>query len=264
MPVLFHLSDLHFGPKFVKHSADLILHDIQTEKPDLVIVSGDWTLRGRASEYEQASAYLKNLPGPVFTIPGNHDQPLYLGAMYERLTRPWTKYQKYIHPETDRVLRKAGLFVIGLNDNHRIFPGGIWSTRQRRWMESELLAAPPQACKVLVMHHHLLWDGRWRPAGQWFPQRTLDRLSKFGVELILNGHTHASKARLTDQGIVIAQAGTAMSTRTRNGEGNSYNRVEIQDDAINVDIRTFEPGSDRFVNRIHSGFPRRRRGAGWT
>jgi 3',5'-cyclic AMP phosphodiesterase CpdA len=259
MPVLFHLSDLHFGPKLVEHLADLILRDILAERPDLVVVSGDWTLRGRVSEYEQARAFLQKLPKPVFTIPGNHDQPLHWGGLYDRLTQPWARYEEYIQPETDSVLHAPGLFVIGLNDNHRLLPGGIWSTSQRRWMERELKAAPTSACKILVMHHQLLWEGKWRPAGHWFPTRTLNRLSVLGVELILNGHTHISLARKTPQGIVIAQSGTAMSIRTRHGQGNSYNRIEVEDERIAVDIRTYEASADRFITSMRSGFSRRRR-----
>jgi 3',5'-cyclic AMP phosphodiesterase CpdA len=259
MPVLFHLSDLHFGPKFVEHLADLILRDIQAERPDLVIVSGDWTLRGRVAEYEQASAYLQKLPKPVFSIPGNHDQPLHWGGLYDRLTQPWARYEQYIHHQTDSVWQAPGLFVIGLNDNHRVLPGGIWSTFQRRWMEKELITAPTNVCKILVMHHQLLWDGKWRPAGHWFPTRTLNRLSVLGVELILNGHTHVSLARQAPNGIVIVQAGTAMSTRTRHGQGNSYNRIDIEAESIGVDIRTFEVETDRFVSQRRFVFTRRRR-----
>lgn len=259
MPVIIHLSDLHFGRKFVGHLADLILHDILDEQPDLVIVSGDWTLRGLVSEYQEARDYLQKLPSPVFTIPGNHDQPLHLGGLYDRFTRPWARYEEYIHPKTDTVLQAPGLFIIGLNDNHPVLPGGIWSARQRRWIERELKAAPESACKVLVTHHQLLWEGKWRPAGHWFPTRTLERLSGLGVELILNGHTHIPLTRMTPQGIVIAQSGTAMSTRTRHGQANAYCRLEISDEEIQVDIREFDPSADRFVRKAHSGFPRRKR-----
>ncbi len=86
MTLIFHLSDLHFGPLFNEHLAELILQELRDEHPDLVIVSGDWTMRGRTTEYERARAYLQKLPKPVLTIPGNHDQPLHWGGLFERLT----------------------------------------------------------------------------------------------------------------------------------------------------------------------------------
>ncbi len=261
MTTIFHLSDLHFGSKFVEHLADLILLDILAAKPELVIVSGDWTMRGRVSEYEQARAYLQRLPKPVFTIPGNHDQPLHWGGLLDRFMQPWARYKNYIQPETDTVYQSPGLFVLGLNDNHRIIPGGLWSASQRRWMETELNAAPSDACKILVTHHHLLWEGKLRPAGHWFPSRTLNRLKVLGVELILNGHTHIPVTRETPQGIVIAQAGTSTSNRTRRGHGNTYNRIEIDDERIEVDIRAYDASEGRFVSRTRSRFPRRKQDA---
>ncbi len=255
--ILFHLSDLHFGPLFNRHLADLLLDKIREAHPDLVIVSGDWTMRGRISEYEEARAYLQQLPPPVLTIPGNHDQPLHMAGLLDRLVRPWGRYRRFIYPETDTVFQSPGLFVIGLNDNHNIIPGGIWSTRQRRWMETELRAAPEIACKILVMHHHLLWEGKWRPAGQWFPTRTLNRLAALGVELILSGHTHIPVVRETPQGIVIAQSGTTMSGRTREGHGNTFNRIEITPDSIDIIVFAYDSISDSFTVRNRSAFPRR-------
>lgn len=217
-------------------------------------------MRGRVSEYEQARAYMRKLPKPIFTIPGNHDQPLHWGGLVERLTQPWARYKSFIQAETDTVFQSPGLFVLGLNDNHRIIPGGIWSASQRRWMESELRAAPSTSCKILVMHHQLFWGGKWRPAGHWFPARTLNRLSALGVELVLNGHTHIPLALATPQGVIIAQSGTSMSSRTRNGHGNTYNHVEIDEGRIDVEIRAYEADAGRFVKRINSSFPRRKQG----
>ncbi len=262
MTSIVHLSDLHFGPKFNAHLADLILTDITTTRPDLTIVSGDWTMRGRIGEYEQARAYLQELPRPVFTIPGNHDQPLHPGGLFDRLVRPWARYKQFIHGATDTTFQAPGLFVIGLNDNHNILPGGIWSPAQQRWLETELKAAPSVAFKLLVMHHHLLWEGKWRPAGQWFPTRTLRRLAALGVELILNGHTHVPLVRETPQGIVIAQSGTSMSTRTRLGHGNTYNRITIDAAQIEIDTYAYAETTDRFAVRTHIIFPRKNKAKG--
>ncbi len=257
MTNIVHLSDLHFGPKFNVHLADLILNELIATPPDLVIVSGDWTMRGRIAEYEQARAYLQKLPKPVLTIPGNHDQPLHPGGLFERLVRPWARYQQFIHAATDTIFQAPGLYVVGLNDNHNIIPGGVWSLAQIRWLETELRAAPPAAFKILVMHHHLLWEGKWRPAGQWFPTRTLNRLGALGVELILNGHTHSPLVRETPQGIVIAQSGTSMSMRTRLGHGNTFNRIAVDEAQFMIDTFVYDETSDKFTVRTHATFPRK-------
>src|SRR5262245_57513421 len=132
MTTIYHLSDLHFGPKFNAHLSELILQQLRTAQPDLTILSGDFTMRGRESEYQQARAYIDQLPPPIFTIPGNHDQPLAgeWALLWERARTPWKQYTKYINATVDAVLHLPGLCVVGVNSNHPIFPGGIWSAGQ--------------------------------------------------------------------------------------------------------------------------------------
>src|SRR5689334_19839393 len=150
MATVFHLSDLHFGPNFNAHLAELILQDIRNAKPDLTILSGDFTMRARVEEYEQASAYIQKIPKPTFTIPGNHDQPLAreFGTLWERATTPWKRYTTYIHNTIDRTLEMSGLFIVGVNSNHRLFPGGIWSEEQRAYIDREFRRAPQDTCKI--------------------------------------------------------------------------------------------------------------------
>lgn len=258
MTTIYHLSDLHFGPRFQAHLSELILGDIQAAKPDLTILSGDFTMRGRASEYEQARDYIAQLPKPIFTIPGNHDQPLAMefGMLWERATTPWKQYTKYISETVDAVLDMPELFVVGVNSNHRLIPGGIWTGKQRAFVQEQFLRAPKGACKIFVSHHHLEWNGKWRPFGTWFPTAQLNWLKQLGVELILNGHTHVPLTMQTQQGIVIAQAGTSMSGRVRHGHGNAYNRIVIEPNALTVQVMGYEQGADRFVQRSEKKFSR--------
>jgi 3',5'-cyclic AMP phosphodiesterase CpdA len=214
-------------------------------------------MRGRVEEYQHARAYLDRLPKPVFTIPGNHDQPLSLGTAWERLTTPWARYTQYIHGTIDATLQMPGAFVVGVNTNHRILPGGIWSGAQRRWIAEQFRSAAAEDFKVLVMHHHLNWNGRWRPFGHWFPTSTLNWLAGLGVALVLNGHTHVPITIRTPQGIVIAQCGTTMSTRVRHGEGNSYNRIRIEPDTLAVGVWGYDETTDRFVQRSEQSFPQK-------
>lgn len=259
MALIYHLSDLHFGPKFQEHLSELILQDIVEAKPDLTILSGDFTMRARVSEYEQARAYIEKLPKPILTIPGNHDQPLAmdLGVMWERATTPWKNYTTHIHETVDASIAVKDVFAVGVNSNHRIIPGGIWSGAQRSFIEREFKGAPKGACKILVTHHHLEWNGKYRPFGQWFPTSHLQWLASLGVELVLNGHTHVPLTIQTAQGIVIAQAGTSMSGRVRHGQGNAYNRIQIRPDAIVVQVMGYDSAADRFVQRTENTFSRK-------
>jgi len=256
MTTLIHLSDLHFGSAFVPHLGELILQELTTLKPDMVVVSGDFTMRGRHSEYERARAFLARIATPLLTIPGNHDQPLF--APVERLLRPMARYEKYIHNGADATLSARGWFVAGLNDNRPILPGGFWSRAQRDWLARELANAPRDAVKVLTTHHQLDWGKKWKPAGVWFPARQRALLARLGVELVLNGHTHIASAVQTPEGIVIARAGTATSNRTRHGNTNSFNLITHDEKEIGVFVRRFDERADAFVSARAFTFQRKK------
>ena len=79
MARLIHLSDLHFGahePRLVSAVAERI----DEEKPDLVVISGDFTQRARTEQFKEACEFLDRLREAghdVLAVPGNHDVPLY-------------------------------------------------------------------------------------------------------------------------------------------------------------------------------------------
>ncbi len=65
---LLHISDLHFGhhdPALAAGFAD----DINAQKPDLVVASGDFTQVGTKEEFEQAREFLDRLDAPIFAVP---------------------------------------------------------------------------------------------------------------------------------------------------------------------------------------------------
>lgn len=247
MPTLVHLSDVHFGPHHHAHLDEVVLRDLAILNPDAVIVSGDLTMRARDREFEQARDFLARIHQPILTIPGNHDQPILTPRDWvERLTRQYARYQYYIHPAVDATLETNGLFVVGLNDNHPILPGGFWSRAQRAWLALQLARAPRDAVKIVATHHQLTWNG-WRPAGFWNAEETLAWLAARGVELVLNGHTHVAGAVQIAHGIVVARAGTATSGRTRHGDGNAYNLITIEAHQIRVQVRRYDTSANAFV-----------------
>ncbi len=254
MSILIQLSDLHFGPSYIPKLGETILYDIKTINPDLVVVSGDLTLRARHNEFLQAKEYLDRILKPTLVIPGNHDQVIF--NPIERLVSPLGRYRKQIYSRVDSSLESNGFFVVGLNDNRPILPGGFWSRAQREWIEREFARAPRGAARILASHHQFKWDG-WKPAGFWYPTRTLEFLARCGVELVLNGHTHIPNATQTNDGIVIARASTATCARTRHGEGNSYNLITFDQKEISVCIRRYDERAERFIAAQAFTFPRR-------
>ena len=79
MARLIHLSDLHFGahdPRLV----EAVAARVDEEKPDLVVISGDFTQRARTEQFKEACGFLERLRDAghdVLAVPGNHDVPLY-------------------------------------------------------------------------------------------------------------------------------------------------------------------------------------------
>jgi 3',5'-cyclic AMP phosphodiesterase CpdA len=255
MPSIIHLSDLHFGSNIVQHLDEIILREIDTLKPDAVIVSGDFTLRARHGEYASAREFLDKIKYPTLTIPGNHDQPLF--APVERLTTPYARYRKYICPAVDGSLSVGGIFALGLSDCRPILPGGFWSREQRLWIQKELAAAPRGDVKVIASHHQFLWEGKLRPAGFWYPTQALEWLAEQDVEIMLNGHTHVPVAEQVACGIVVSRAGTATSSRIRHGWGNTFNVVTVDPQRISVSVRQYDSPTDAYLEAKTYQFPRR-------
>ena len=68
---------------------------VEEEKPDLVVISGDFTQRARTEQFQQACQFLERLREAghdVLAVPGNHDVPLY--DVLRRFVSPLTRYRR--------------------------------------------------------------------------------------------------------------------------------------------------------------------------
>ena len=129
MRIVVHLSDLHFGrvdPRLVPP----LVRTIHAIAPHLVAISGDLTQRASRRQFEQARAFLQQLPFQKLIVPGNHDVPLYNIAA--RFLSPFGPYRRYIQRDLEPVLVDEDMIVAGLN-SARTIPfggGGRLNTRQ--------------------------------------------------------------------------------------------------------------------------------------
>ena len=96
MARIAHLSDLHFGA----HD-DRLVEAVEVRvgalKPDLIVISGDFTQRARTDQFRLACEFLERLKAKgheVLGVPGNHDVPLY--DVLRRFLSPLTRYRRFI------------------------------------------------------------------------------------------------------------------------------------------------------------------------
>jgi 3',5'-cyclic AMP phosphodiesterase CpdA len=189
LPVrLLHISDLHAGSVEETAVEQHLKPLVERAQPELIVVTGDLTHRGRRSEHERAAAFLRGLGRPLLVVPGNHDIPYTFPA---RFIRPWAEFERQWET-VEPVYHSDGLIVVGLNSVRpwRHQSGGIRSGQVAR--AADLLAdAPEGAVRVVALHHHLIgapWRSRKKPVSH--RSEVLAGLVDAGAELILAGHIH--------------------------------------------------------------------------
>jgi 3',5'-cyclic AMP phosphodiesterase CpdA len=226
VPVIVHLSDIHFGAN-LDQGAESLLSDVWERRPDLVVVSGDLTQRARKSQFAAARSFLNRLPVPTLTVMGNHDVPLF--DLPRRVLSPTGRYQKFVNSTLDPVIELPGLVAVGLDS----MPAWRWkaghvSRRQAELVRSSLGNSPSGAWRVLVTHHPVLPANLSALHGRG---RLIAACGQAGVAILLSGHTHNASVDIVTCGsgghhVLAVGAGTAISSRTRR-TGNAYTVVDL-------------------------------------
>jgi 3',5'-cyclic AMP phosphodiesterase CpdA len=243
LPVrLLHISDLHAGSVEETAIEGSLEPLVERARPELIVVSGDLTHRGRRREHERAAAFLRGLGRPLLVIPGNHDIPYTFPA---RFTHPWAEFERQWET-VEPVFRSDEVMVVGLNSVRpwRHQSGRIRSAQIDR--TAELLAdAPEAALRVVALHHHLIgapWRSRKRPVAD--RSEVLAGLVEAGAELILAGHIHQAAVserhefevdRNGLRGVTVSIApGLGQPRPNRRGEARGLHVYEANADSLLV------------------------------
>jgi 3',5'-cyclic AMP phosphodiesterase CpdA len=267
MRTIVHLSDLHFGRLDARIMSPLV-DRIEAIRPDLIAISGDLTQRARPRQFQEARAFLNQLPCPTIVVPGNHDIPLFNVAA--RLLDPFGAYRRYISANLEPAHIDEEMAVIGLNSARALVSGGRGRLNMAQVADAavRLTALTAASVKVIVTHHpfdvpkgfdsvHLV--GRANAA--------MARLARAGADLFLAGHLHVShvghtaeRYQIAGHSALVVQAGT-LSTRGR-GELNSFNVLRFARPEMTIERYSWPFGSQTFEQSFEGKF--RHTNEGWT
>lgn len=230
MKALLQISDPHFGT--AQPPVKLALHRlVRAQRPEALVLSGDITQRATPEQFAEARAFCDSLQIPrMLTLPGNHDIALY--NVFERLFNPYGEYLRAFGPEVETVMESPYWLVIGVNTTRRLrHKNGEVSGAQVKRVASQLAAASPGQLRVVVVHqpvHVLKAEDEHDRLRGW--ERAVRGWAESGADIIMGGHIHlpyvcelSALVPGLARRVWCVQAGTALSSRTRQGIPNSVN-----------------------------------------
>ncbi len=235
MTTLLQISDTHFGTERAP-VVQALLQLARDHAPDVVVLSGDITQRARRSQFRAARSFIDQLQPPaLIAIPGNHDIPLF--NLAARVLAPYANYAQAFGENLEPVFEAPDLLVIGVNTTRpRRHTDGELSPEQIEGVGQRLRRAVASQLRIVVVHQpvlamrasdkHNLLHGHRQAVPAW---------AAAGADIIMGGHIHLPYMRSLrttfpdlPRDIWTVQAGTAVSSRVREGLSNSVNVVRSE------------------------------------
>ncbi|MGA8052466.1 MAG: metallophosphoesterase family protein [Burkholderiales bacterium] len=225
MSVLLQISDPHFGteqPPVVEALAALA----RQQRPDLLVLSGDITQRARPAQFQATRTFMDRLGVPLLAVPGNHDIPLF--DLWTRLRRPYARHVAVFGSELEPLHSSPDLMVVCVNTTRAWrHKHGEVSGLQIDRVARTLAGARAEQLRVVVVHQPVAVTRE-----EDVPNRlrghaaALQRWAASGADIVMGGHIHLPYV-MALHGLArpmwAVQAGTAVSSRVREGVPNSVN-----------------------------------------
>lgn len=187
-----------------------LLAALREEKIDHLLVTGDLTLSGEASEFERAAELLAPFAreGKLTVLPGNHDVWSHDAAGSHRFLRaigpdgkgmkkPWAVYPLRVELSPEVVL--VGLDSARYGEPPEESPGWIGSEQLAQARELVREAGMDGKAVVLALHHHLVIPPERVPSDaklMRMPLYDADKVVRLCAELpvaaVLHGHRHTA------------------------------------------------------------------------
>jgi len=231
MTTVLHISDPHFGTGR-NEVCNALLDLAGQQAPDIVLLSGDITQRARRQQFAAAQDFIAQLPAPVLAVPGNHDIPLF--NLPARCFNPYGNYSAALGEDLEPEFESDALLVVSVNSTRAArHKNGEVSQQQIERVAERLRRARPAQLRLVMQHHPVsaveesdvsnLLIGRELAVPAWVDA---------GMDVLLAGHIHLPYVRplsgTTGRSGWTAQAGTALSRRTRGTVPNSVNLIRYR------------------------------------
>lgn len=194
--IIAQISDTHILAKSsddaagASRAANLrqCIADINRERVDAVIHTGDAVQNGTAEEYAHLREILDGLEAPLFPIPGNRDRHDALRAAFGHL--PWLAGDgAFLH----YAVEDFPLRLVGLDSVDKGQRKGAFCAERRAWLDGTLARAPGRPT-VLFIHHPPFDIGEHYVGGYRRPAEAAELAALIArhpqVVSLLCGHVH--------------------------------------------------------------------------
>jgi len=238
------ISDTHIGLNSERESTlNAIVDNINAmpELPAFVMVTGDLTENGLASEYTVFKSILARLNPAVVRhyLPGNH----------ETLSGTWADYQAQIGPLYESFTYANCLFILtnGSRDDHTYHEDGFIDATQLAWIQTQLQGSLSKT--HVVMANHFPLGTQWGYYSIVNPALTTLQgwMKDYQVTGWLNGHRHFD-AFFADTANQTSHVCCGVTTGANGFAGPGYRLNSVYPDRIVSDrIKMYSGTDSRFV-----------------
>jgi len=239
MMLIVQISDVHCGPMFLRERLRTAITEINSMRPNIILVTGDLTENGLISEFKLAQKELKKLKADkIVYLSGNHDYRS-TGYLLFKEYFPFTQVT-----ETD----EAVIVVVSSARPDR--DDGEIGNRQNLWLE-KTLEKYKNKTRIVAIHHHVV------PVPDTGADQitvvdagdALRSLTKSKANLVLCGHRHRPwKWKIEDMQVV--HAGSVSCEKLRGFFCNSYNVVTVSKKKVDAKLKIVGGGCVDFAEIV--------------
>ena len=226
---ILHISDTHVSDSegFYLDSFNRALRELDSGDIDILIHSGDVTDLAKREQFEKAGELFSVVDVPKIIVPGNHDKRSGGLPLFNQQFGPPKGVEKI-----------GGALIVYLDSAVNDKDDGRVGKLQFNMLKEHLSTHNGIPTKIVVLHHHVIpipWTGKERNvlsnAGD-----LLELFLRSDVDLVLSGHKHYPNSYQIES-TVFVNAGTVSDEKTRYGDTNSYNLIEIDDDTTTIQVK---------------------------